>query len=422
MKNIPAALETHLGGDAWTLATLWTITRQDATVFRFTDHDQDIVSSGDTYKAAIGYVTTAIKHGIDTSVDNMDVNGLLDDAGITAAELAGGFFDNAAVTIELVNWAAPTNGTVPLLEGNLGAVSAQGDEFSAELRALAQKLAIHIGRLITPSCDADLGDARCGVTLASYSETGAVTNKYRIDAVRWNFVLWTGIPTQAVYIWEAQVRASIGGADQCTPAANASASFEFQPATQAFDDNTSTAWVGATSGTPWLRFDFDNPVWFAEYWFHYKVSQHPMRWTVEVLLEGETQWLEVDNILSADWGTPAGDQSWAVAQTAGASTGSKISFYDDARSEAVDYWVGGKLTWTSGANAGLERDIKASAASGLITFWEPLPFDIAIGDAYSIQPGCDKTTDTCKNTYSNLVNFRGFPHLRGITELLRGPQ
>src|SRR6266545_3115926 len=39
---------------------------------------------------------------------------------------------------------------------------------------IAQAFAKAIIRVYTPDCDADLGDARCGANLASYTETGTV--------------------------------------------------------------------------------------------------------------------------------------------------------------------------------------------------------------------------------------------------------
>jgi uncharacterized phage protein (TIGR02218 family) len=39
---------------------------------------------------------------------------------------------------------------------------------------------------------------------------------------------------------------------------------------------------------------------------------------------------------------------------------------------------------------------------------------IAIGDTYTIREGCDKNFSTCKNKFSNHLNFRGEPHIPGI--------
>jgi uncharacterized phage protein (TIGR02218 family) len=47
--------------------------------------------------------------------------------------------------------------------------------YVAELRGLAQKLQMTVGEVYTADCAADLGDARCGVDLASLEESSSVT-------------------------------------------------------------------------------------------------------------------------------------------------------------------------------------------------------------------------------------------------------
>lgn len=86
---------------------------------------------------------------------------------------------------------------------------------------------------------------------------------------------------------------------------------------------------------------------------------------------------------------------------------------DSARSEAADWFTGGKLTFTSGLNAGLSMEVKQSVA-GTLTLHERMPFQIAEGDAYSLYAGCTKRAqEDCKGKFNNILNFRGFPDLPG---------
>jgi uncharacterized phage protein (TIGR02218 family) len=50
-----------------------------------------------------------------------------------------------------------------------------------------------------------------------------------------------------------------------------------------------------------------------------------------------------------------------------------------------------------------------------------MPYPIAVGDGYSLVPGCDKLLSTCGTKFANVSNFRGEPHLPGMDEILRGP-
>lgn len=167
MKQVTPALAAHLAGPVTTLATCWMITRRDGRVFRFTDHDQDLSVEGATYAARFGYARSALTSDAQLSVDNLDIDGIFDDAAISEADMRAGLFDFAEVRIFLVNWADPAMGALRLRRGWLGEVtlSEQGS-FRTELRGLTQALQQEIGEIYSAECRADLGDARCKVPVA----------------------------------------------------------------------------------------------------------------------------------------------------------------------------------------------------------------------------------------------------------------
>jgi len=276
MKTVAAALETHLQGEVTTLATCWTVTRTDGEVFRFTSHDRDLTVSGETYLAASGYTSTQISSSDQFSVDNLEVMGVLDSAGITEADLAAGLFDFAEVELFVVNWTDTSIGTLPLRKGWLGEVTRHAAHFVAELRGLTQALQQPVGDAYSVACRADLGDTQCGVTLASYTVAGTVT--------------------------------------------------------------------GVTS---------------------------------------------------------------------------RREFTDSALGQADDYFNSGLVAFTSGANNGLSREVK-DFGSGVVTLYQPLPYDIAVSDTFDIYPGCDKSLATCRDTFSNVDNFRGEPYIPGNDKLVSG--
>jgi hypothetical protein len=166
MKAVSASLAAHLAGPVTTLATCWRITRTDGVVFRFTDHDRDLVVDDEAYEASAGYSRTAISNDVGMGVDNLDVEGVFDSAAVTEEELRAGLFDQAEVRIFLVNWADPSMGVLRLRRGWFGEVvlTEQG-VFRTELRGLTQALSQRIGELYSPECRADLGDHRCRVPI-----------------------------------------------------------------------------------------------------------------------------------------------------------------------------------------------------------------------------------------------------------------
>lgn len=259
-----------------TLATCWKITRRDATIEGYTDHDANLTVSGVTYLSSAGYAPSAIERSSDMQADNQELRGIIDNDNITDAELLAGVYDGARVEVLLVDWSTQTLVT-KLLVGHLGEVSISENEYSVTLKSIEAELSKPIGRVFGLRCDADLGDSRCGYSLtADAGEVDTVTTSRRV---------WT----------------------------------------------------------------------------------------------------------------------------------------DTGRSEADDYYTGGKVEWLTGANAGRVMDVKHyTLATQTIELFEPMASDIAPGDTYEISRGCDKTFATCRDTFSNVENFRGFPYIPGVSDLISG--
>lgn len=118
-----------------------------------------------------------------------------------------------------------------------------------------------------------------------------------------------------------------------------------------------------------------------------------------------------------------GDAQCKVAMAAYTKSGmvggvtSNAVFRDAARSEENGYFANGKITFTSGANAGLAMEIK-EFTEGEFVLVLPMPYAIAPGDAYSAVAGCDKNFATCVARFGNAANFRGEPHVPGIDRML----
>lgn len=112
-----------------------------------------------------------------------------------------------------------------------------------------------------------------------------------------------------------------------------------------------------------------------------------------------------------DLTTPAFHGSGTVASVTAAS-----SFVADGLDTFDDGWfTAGKLTFASGANAGLSVEVKTHRKTGTVSIdlWQAMPEPIAAGDAFTITAGCDKAFATCHDRFANAVNFRGFPHIPG---------
>lgn len=175
MKTISNELAQHLAGECLTLAQCWKLTRRDGVVMGFTNHDVDIVCEAVTYQAATGLIPSAIESQASLAVDNMDIEGMLNSAAITESDVLAGLYDHAQIETFLINYAEPSQGVLQLRTGWLGEIQHNKQHFIAEVRGLAQKLAQHMGELYSPVCRARLGDARCGINIADYTETGTIS-------------------------------------------------------------------------------------------------------------------------------------------------------------------------------------------------------------------------------------------------------
>jgi uncharacterized phage protein (TIGR02218 family) len=174
-KTISSALAQHLAGEVTTLATRWQITRRDGEVLGLTDHVRDLEVDGVTYAAASGYTRTAIRGTADLAVDNLDVESVFSDDGITEEDLRAGRYDFAEVRMFLVNYQDLGQGILKLRRGWLGEVTIRDGMYVAELRGMTQRLQMTVGEVYAPDCSADLGDARCGVDLTTSEESGTVS-------------------------------------------------------------------------------------------------------------------------------------------------------------------------------------------------------------------------------------------------------
>jgi uncharacterized phage protein (TIGR02218 family) len=101
--------------------------------------------------------------------------------------------------------------------------------------------------------------------------------------------------------------------------------------------------------------------------------------------------------------------AYAVTSTVSTATTTQIN---SALAQAAGYFSLGTIRFTSGANNGITRSVRAFAG-GAFTLALPLVTAPSPGDSFTAYPGCDKTKATCEGTKfgNNVVNFRGFPFI-----------
>lgn len=174
MKTLDPNLQTHLQGGLTTLCYCWRLILASGEKLGFTDHDVDVAFDATTFEAQAGFTSTEIQSSLGLSVDNLEASGALSSTRLSDTRLAAGDFDHAQIEVWKVNWATPSQRVLER-KGHLGEVSFGQGAFKAEVRGLAHFMNQKKGRLYHHSCDALLGDARCGVNAASFTATATIS-------------------------------------------------------------------------------------------------------------------------------------------------------------------------------------------------------------------------------------------------------
>jgi len=134
------------------------------------EHAVGVFSSGLLYKAAIGYMPRSIKAGADLSVDNMEIVGLMPNKvkalaqgllleGLSDEDLDVGRFDHARIELFYVNHQDPAAGRIILPgSGNIGEIKLRRGTHETEFRGLTIFLQQTFGDVYSKICRARLGD------------------------------------------------------------------------------------------------------------------------------------------------------------------------------------------------------------------------------------------------------------------------
>ncbi|GGD93690.1 hypothetical protein GCM10011390_10560 [Aureimonas endophytica] len=165
MRTVPKPLAAHLAASATTLCQCWRLTRRDGTVLGFTDHDEALAFDGTVFEAASGLSASEAEAELGLAAGTREVSGALSSTSIAEKDILAGRYDGAEVETFLVNWSAPEQHLL-VDKAELGEVKRGDSAFTAELRGLASRLDRRRGRLYRRRCDAQFGDAGCGIDTA----------------------------------------------------------------------------------------------------------------------------------------------------------------------------------------------------------------------------------------------------------------
>lgn len=112
---------------------------------------------------------------------------------------------------------------------------------------------------------------------------------------------------------------------------------------------------------------------------------------------------------------------WKFSGVVVTTATSTRKFTATSLTQAAGFFDGGKVTCTTGLNAGLSKEIKAHTAGGVIELQEPFPYAIAVANQFTVFAGCQKRFDEdCVSKFNNPANNRSFPRIPGQDQMFKG--
>jgi uncharacterized phage protein (TIGR02218 family) len=365
MKSISPAFLAHLKGGATTLGHLWHVKRTDNVVFGYTDLDRDIVyNDGNglvTYLASTGITPSSVDSTAELSVDNLEMQGILDSSTITEADLLAGVWDLAEVIVYRVNYRDLSMGHEILSRGRLGEVSTGRNAFKAELRGLTQNLQQQYAETVQPLCTAIFCDTRCKLMAINYTVGGTVTT----GISRQSFL--TDLSQPVNFFAHGKIKFLTGANHGLIQDVKFFSGYpSFSTLTQKSVISGGIVTVSVPGGKSFAR--------------DYGVVDSTLK----------TYTLTDTPASSGDY-SPSSAGVYSFNQA------------DNGKTVTITYAVQ-EFSSTPGGQVDLQLE---------------MPYPVAFGDTFEITEGCDKRIETCAS-FNNVVNFRGFPHLPGRDRLISG--
>ena len=174
MREFDAEVAELLGRETTTLCRCWKIARADGVEMGFTDHDRALSFGGVSFEPETGFSGTEIETSLGLAVDNAEAMGALRSDAIREEDVALGLYDGAEVTRWVVDF-TDVGRRVKLSVGVVGEIRRRDLAFEVEVLGRSEALNRPVGRVYQRSCDATLGDARCGVVLeGAFRKAGTV--------------------------------------------------------------------------------------------------------------------------------------------------------------------------------------------------------------------------------------------------------
>ena len=155
-------------------AICWHIKLTNGVQIGVTDHDNDIEVTG------VKYLSKAlVKYDVAQKSSNMlkginEISGIIDHELIKEDDILKGKFDNALLSIYLVDYKNIKKSPYLLKQGYIGNIKCSNNQFYADIYPLTEKLNSNIIQSFSPYCRAKFCDKKCQLDKGIYTKIGKI--------------------------------------------------------------------------------------------------------------------------------------------------------------------------------------------------------------------------------------------------------
>lgn len=155
--TLPGSLAGHLSEQTKHLAQIWSLTRTDGTVYRYTTHDRIIEYDGNDYTPVGGFSDTDRRVETALQDHSLDFVGSITTDEISDTDLRAGLFAEAELVESLIDWRAPWAG--PFISRRYWVQKTTHNDifWTVELSGSARFLRATVGNTYDRNCRHKLG-------------------------------------------------------------------------------------------------------------------------------------------------------------------------------------------------------------------------------------------------------------------------
>lgn len=188
MRNLDIGFQNRLNSQVSSLAKCWIIIGKTGNEICITEHDEDIIAMGKTFKSANAFNATNLDLQNLPNSNRGAIEGAVAIDGISENDIILGKFDKAKIGLYLIDWQMPQY-YVQIWQGIIGDIKLNGQVFEFELTGLESLLNKNLGRKFSRICDADFGDAKCTINIENYALSASVIEKISNSQIKVNFAI-----------------------------------------------------------------------------------------------------------------------------------------------------------------------------------------------------------------------------------------